>query len=129
MAVDYGRDLSCTSDLDPLLRDVTGDDLMAQVCLHRLFCRQGRLLSNPVDNTLDLRDEIAKGIKPGDETTIQGKCASALVGDQRIISASIKATFAPLTNTLTLSISGQGARGPFNLTVAATALTVELLRT
>lgn len=128
MAVDYGTDISCTSDLDPTLRDVTGDELMAQVCLHRLFCRQGRLLSNPVDNTIDLRDKIADGIKPGDETTIQGQCASALVGDQRIISAQVKATFVALTNTLTLNIKGQGARGPFNLTIAATALTVELLR-
>lgn len=128
MAVDYGTDLSCTSDLDPTLRDVTGDDLMAQVVLHRLFCRQGRLLSNPVDNTIDLRDKIAAGIKPGDEATIQGQCASALVGDERIISANVKATFSTFTSTLTLNIKGQGSRGPFNLTIAATAVTVELLR-
>lgn len=128
MATDYGTDFSCTTDIDPLLRLVTGEELMAQVCLHRLYCRQGRLLPNPVANTIDLRDLIATGITARDLPRIEGMCRSALVGDERVYNATVSATFVTLTNTLTLNIKGDGAYGPFNLTIAATAVTVELLR-
>jgi hypothetical protein len=128
MATDYGADFSCGSDLDPLLRLVTGEELMAQVCLHRVFCRQGSLLSNPVDNTIDLRDQIATGIEQKDLAQINGKARSALMGDQRIFTATVSSTFVARTNTLTLSIQGDGAFGPFNLTLAADAVTVEILR-
>lgn len=128
MATDYGADFSCGSDLDPLLRLVTGEELMAQVALHRVFSRSGSLLSNPVDNTIDLRDQIATGIAQRDLARINGQASSALMGDQRIFTATVSSTFVPLTNTLTLSIQGDGAFGPFNLTLAADAVTVEILR-
>lgn len=128
MAIDYGLDLSATTDVDPLLLTVSGTELMNQVCLRRLYCRPGRLLSNPVDNTLDARDFIANGIKPSDLPRIQGLCQAALLGDQRIYSATVLGGFVPSTNVLTLRLSGFGAFGPFNLTLAVSAVTVELLR-
>jgi len=125
---DYGVDLSCDTDLDPLLRDVSGSELMGQVCLRRLFCRPGLLLSNPIDNTLDARDFLSTGITPKDLPRIGGQCAAALLGDQRIFSATVSASFDPLTNLLTLAITGTGSQGPFNLTIAVSSVTVELLR-
>ena len=126
--IDYGVDLSCDTDIDPLLRDVTGTTLMQQVCLRRLFCRPGRLLSNPVDNTIDVRDFLSGDITPEQLPGIRGKCQSALLGDQRIFSATVAASFDPNLHVLTLSIVGNGASGPFNLTLAVTGVTVELLR-
>ena len=126
--VDYGTDLSCKADLDPLLRDVTGNELMAEVCLRRLYCRKGLLLSDPNDNTLDARDFIGTGISSSDLTRIQGLCVGALLGDERIHSAAVVATFETRTKTLTLVITAVGANGPFSLTLAVTALTVDLLR-
>jgi hypothetical protein len=111
-----------------MLRAVNGSELMGQVAMRRLFCRPGSLLSNPVDNTLDARDFVAQGITPRDLPTIQGRCQAALLGDQRIYSATVAATFDPLLNLLTLAITGNGAQGPFNLTLAVSAVTVELLR-
>lgn len=128
MATDYGTGFSCTNDLDPLMRLVSGDELMAQVCLHRLFCRQGYLLTNPVDNTLDLRDMVGRGISASDLPSIEGQCASALIGDERIFSAVVVATFNAQTNRLTLNITGNGSGGPFDLTLVVSAVTVELLR-
>ncbi len=128
MPTDYGQDLSATTDLDPLLRNVNGIELMSQVCLRRLFTRPGTLLSNPVDNTLDARDFLSKEIRPQDLRSIGGQCASALLGDQRIYSATVTATFVPLTKVLTLNITATGANGPFNLTLAVTAVTIEILR-
>jgi hypothetical protein len=128
MAVDYGRDISCTTDLNPLLLDVTGSELMGQVCLRRLFARPGSTLSNPVDNTLDARDFLSQSITPRDLPRIGGLCVAALEGDQRIFSASVVASFDPILHLLTLDIAGTGANGPFNLTLVVSAVTVELLR-
>jgi hypothetical protein len=125
---DYGVDLDCGSDLNPMLTTVTGQTLMEQVCLRRLFTRPGRLLSNPVDNTLDARDFLSAGITPTDLPRIQGQCAGALLGDQRISSATVAASFAPQPGLLTLDITGFGAFGPFNLTLAVSAVTIEILR-
>lgn len=101
---------------------------MNQVALRRLYCRPGRLLSNPVDNTLDVRDFLSADITPRDLPRIQGQCASAILGDQRIYTATVAATFNANTHILTLVITGTGAFGPFNLTLAVSDVTVELLR-
>lgn len=125
---DYGSDLSCTTDLDGLCRVVTGNELMAEVCVRRLYCPAGGLLSDPTDNTLDARDFLSADIGPGDLTRIQGLCAQALMGDPRILSAQVTAKFDNASRTLTLTINVVGALGPFTLTLSVTALTVELLR-
>ena len=124
----YGLDLSCTTDLDPLLRTVSGTTLMEQVCLRRLYVRKGGLLSNPNDETLDARDFIGQGITAADIPRIQGQCQNVLEADERIYSATVEASFDFYSQTLTLAITGLGASGPFNLTLSITALTVELLR-
>lgn len=122
---DYGTDLSCTTDLDPLGRLVSGDELMVQVCVRRLYCASGALLSDPTDNSIDVRDLISADIGPNDIVRIQGLCSQALLGDPRILSANVIATFS--AGTLTLRITAYGANGPFSLTLAVTALTVTLL--
>lgn len=127
-SIDYGVDLSCTTDLNPLLIEVTGSDLMAEVCLRRLFARPGSDISNPVDNTLDVRDFLSTGIASQDLPRIAGLCQGALLGDQRVFTASVSADFDTGTRTLTLGITGTGAFGPFNLTVSVNDVTVELLR-
>ena len=127
-APDYGVDLSATTDLNPLLLEVTGEELMCQVALHRLYGRPGSLLSNPIDNTLDARDFLSNDITPSALPRIAGQCQAALLGDQRIFSASVSASFDPKTGLLLLSIAGTGATGPFNLTLAVSAVTIEILR-
>lgn len=128
MTIDFGVDLSCGTDLDPLLRTVTGTELMNEVCERRLFCRAGSLLSNPIDNTIDVRDFVAAGIAPSDLGRIRSQVISALTGDQRIFSATCAASFDPNLQILTLAITGNGASGPFNLTLAVSAVTVEIMR-
>lgn len=125
---DYGSDLSCTTDLDPLLRLVSGAEMMAQVCLHRLYCRKGSLIGSPNENTIDARDFIAQSINGvRDLQRIKGVCTNVLTADERIFSADVQASFDQKAQLLTLRITGTGALGPFNLTLAVSALTVELL--
>lgn len=125
---DYGLDLSCTTDLDPMLRTVSGPDMMAQVCVRRLYCRRGNLLSDPNDDTIDARDLLSDGMTPKDLSRIQGIVTNVLLADERIFSVTVQATFNQLTRALILAISGVGALGPFTLTLSVSALTVELLR-
>lgn len=126
----YGSDISCTTDLDPTFRMVNGPPMMAQVCLRRLYCRKGRLLSDPNDETIDARDFVSQGIaaSEGGLAKIRGQCQAALMADPRIFSAIVTPTFSSLERTLSLNIVGTGAFGPFALTLRVTELTVELLR-
>jgi hypothetical protein len=124
---DYGLDMWCTTDIDPLLADVTGEELMSQVCLHRLFTRKGALLSAPSANTLDARDFLSGSIGPNDIPKIQALCQGVLLDDERIQTAVVVATFNSSTRILTLQINGTGANGPFSLTLAVSSVTVQLL--
>src|SRR5690349_17455127 len=111
-----------------MLRLVSGSEMMGQVCLRRLYCRQGSLLSNPNDNTLDARDFVGDGVSQKDLPKIGGLCQGALLGDPRIATANVLASFTPSTKTLTLNITGTGSQGPFSLVLSVTAVTVEILR-
>lgn len=129
---DYGLDLSALDDFSPLLATVTGTDLMREVAFRRLYCRAGNLLSNPLDNTLDVRDFLNGSIRRRPDGTpdlsgIAGKCVIALLGDVRISEAVVTPSFDFSTGVLTLAISCVGSEGPFELTIAVTSLTVELL--
>ena len=125
---DYGLDIWCTTDIDPLLADVTGAELMAQVCLRRLFTRLGALISAPNALTLDSRDFLSLGvISGGDIPNIQAQCQAALLDDERVQTVSVVASFESTSRTLTLTIVGVGAFGPFSLTIAVTSVTVQLL--
>lgn len=128
MAVDYGLDISCTTDIDPLLGLVTGEEMMAQVCIRRLYCRKGSLLSDPTDNTLDARDFVSGGIANSAALlSIQGQCQGALLADERVLSVSVVAEYDTVFRVLTLRIAGQGADGPFSLVLSVDSVTVQLL--
>ena len=131
MPVDYGRDVSCTTDLDPLLSDVTGNDLMVQMCVRRLFCRQGSCLSAPNAITLDVRDFLNGSLDLSQQSATQNisvQCQNALLGDERILSCTVDVTYTFATKLLTIQIQANGANGPFSLTLAVNQVTVQLIR-
>lgn len=131
MATDYGRDISCGIDLDPLLTDATGNDLMIQVCQRRLFCRQGSCLSAPSETTLDVRDFLNGDLDLSKQSATQQVsvlCQNALLGDERILTAEVTPKYYSQTKTLRLDIQCTGANGPFSLTLLVSQVTVQLLR-
>lgn len=123
---DYGTDISCTFDLDPMMRVVSGSEMMAQVCVRRLICRKGSLLSDPLYG-IDVRDFLGSRINSSDVARIQSLCIGELLRDERIFTAEVLASYATLTKTLTLQIKGTGAPGPFSLTLVVSSVTVQLL--
>lgn len=125
---DYGQDISCTTDLDPTFRLVDGETMMAQVCVRRLYCGRGQLLSDPNDETIDAREFVSNGMKQGELTRVKALCESALLADPRVFSVRVKPSYDAGARRITLPIQGTGSEGPFQLTLAVSDVTVELLR-
>lgn len=126
---DYGRDLSCTTDFLPTFAEVTGADLMAQVCMRRIYTAPGSLFSAPFADTIDVRTYLSTEVDPSraEINAIRGACTAAIQADPRVLSVLVEPTWEPSIRSLSLRISGEGAAGPFALTLNVTAVTVELL--
>lgn len=127
MATDYGRDLSCITDLSPTMDEVTGRTVVLEAALRRISTRRGMVIDCANDGT-DVGDLLSQDVGPGQLARIRAVIEGELVKDDRIFAASIiRNSFVPATGVLTLSIRLQDADGPFTLTVAVSALTVQLL--
>lgn len=120
---DYGLDLSCDTDLDPMLTTVTGATLMRQAVARRLQTRNGLLFSDPLYG-LDVRDLLSADIDASGLARIKALCAAELLRDERVSTVNVTATYATTTKTLTLTIVGDGALGPFSLVVNASGGTL-----
>lgn len=125
---DYGLTFRAGTDLDPTLRIISGPSAMALLCLRRLYTPAGTLPSDPNAITVDVRTFLSKGMRSGDVGIIQAQCVQALLDDERIFDVTVVAALDPSFSSLTLTIHGTGAEGPFSLTLGVTSLTVEILR-
>ncbi len=98
--------------------------------LHRVYTPENSLLSDPNALTLDARKFISKGIQSSDVPIIQSKIQACLLDSERIFKADVVVTPNGAANarTMTIDIRGVGARGPFSLTLLASELTVQILR-
>lgn len=131
MAVDYGRDISGSVDLSPTLQESTGDQLMREVCVRRLYTPNCSLLSSPDETTCDLREFLSteQPLAANALTTIRGTAMSALLADPRIMNGT-KVSFPiwlPEQGYLEIAIDGLGAAGPFKLTLAVTRDNISVL--
>jgi hypothetical protein len=127
--VDYGRDIWGTTDTIPTMPDVTSDDIMPQVICHRLLCDPGSLLSAPDAQTINLFSYLSSGI-PRDRRgldSIRGAISGALADEPRIYTSAVQVRFDEDTETLSVSVSGEGATGPFRLTLAVSETSVQVL--
>lgn len=127
MTVDFGRDLWCLDDLDPG-RTVTGALLVAQAAYRRITTPRGAVIDAP-NYGFDVRALLGKGLTPAQLAAIPGQVRGEILKDERVDSCSITATYTGGPNgTLTLSIDGETAAGPFNLVLAVTEVNVEILQ-
>lgn len=124
---DYGRDLWCDTDLSPTMKEVTGPELVAQAICHRLYCDQASMLSAPDAQTINLTNYLSRGIDAAQELKIRAAVTGAVLADERVLSASTVVEFNGATETLTVTVSGVGALGPFRLTLAVDAVSVRVL--
>lgn len=143
---DFGRDLSCITDLSPSMAEVEGLEAYAQHQLRMLQTPKGSLYRYP-RRGFDLRHQVAKEL--GDTDRIRRGIEQELLLDERardvradvvfIESADdVPERFADLAlEALRLGLSLDGALlvqvttltadGPFSLTLGVSGVTLELL--
>lgn len=126
MATDFGTDISCYPDLDPLGTLVSGNTALAQAIARRLTTPRGGLFYDTNYGT-DLRLYLNEGMTNETQSRIKAAIESECRKDERVSSASAEVTFNFATQTLSVSISLVTASGPFTLTLDVTQLTVSLL--
>lgn len=130
--VDYGTDVRCLDDVDDPEVLVSGDLGMA-------YALARRWLHNPEDfeeigetepyDCIDVREWLGNRFSLTDRGVLddlQTQAQQVLLGDPRVQTATVTATFAQ--GTLTLSARGVGAAGPFSLVLAVDGVTAQILR-
>lgn len=128
MAVDYGREMSCTDSIHTG-RFVSGALIVGQACYRRLRTPRGTLRDDP-SYGLDLRQFIGSTDTRKLEASLPGRIRAELEKDERIESVDVDILTATTTSgdvSFAITIEAVTSLGPFTLQVLASSVTVELL--
>src|SRR5262245_60329956 len=123
---DFGTDIRCLFDLDPLFGVVFARENLAQALVHRLTTPRGTLLDDPAYG-IDTRAYVSESLTAARLYQLKVDLETELERDERIQTADT--TLTPLAgDRLRLSLVLSTKEGPFTLVLAVSALTVELLQ-
>lgn len=125
MTIDFGTDLDCEDDLNPLGSMVSGPLCLAQALVRRLSTPRGMVIDAP-NYGRDLREYLHRGLTPDDVEAIPGEVRGELLKDERIEEVDVLATM-PAVDALRLEITCQTAEGPLSLELNVTAAAVVLI--
>ncbi len=128
---DFGRDTLCLDSLRPG-RYATGWRLLAQRCYHRLITPRGSLRGGEDEANfgLDLGELLGDADSPALRASIPGRIANELQKDPEVDTVDVTVdvlTVAPGELRWTITISVTSALGPFDLVLAVSGVTVELV--
>ncbi len=128
MPADFGTDLGCVFDLEATCAPVTGRKLLAQAIARRLITPRGRLIDDANYGT-DLTEFINEDMSKRDIAMLLSAINAEVMKDERVASVTIDIIAPPnLTGAYTIRIDLEDADGPFSMTVAASSVTLELLK-
>jgi len=122
MAIDYGRDLSCVTDLTAEMAEVSGRRLLGEALARRLVTPRGSLLDDP-NYGFDVRDYIADDQSVSALPIIAASIDAEFRKDERVIDSRTTIQLAG-TGVLTISSTVTDSAGPFQLVVAVGDLDV-----
>lgn len=111
-------------DLDPTFSLITGPRVVAEAIGRRLQTPRGALVRNPEYGT-DLRQWVNASLTPARRAALRSAIAAEASQDPRV--DSIDVVLVEDGNSLTVSITGTCAAGPFELVLDVADLTVDLL--
>lgn len=123
--VNYGTDLANTGDLDPNMIEVSGVNVLAQALVRRLLTPRGALIDDP-NYGYYLVGEVGDDIGPGDVGRIAAQMDAEFLKDSRVSGSRTTAAF--IGGVLTTSSVITSSLGPFPLVLAATQVTVTILK-
>ena len=130
MAVDFGKDTSCTTGLRTG-RLVTGPRLVAEATFRRVTTRRGMLRGGREERSygVDLREYVGTTADRATAAALEGIVRAEVEQDERLLRAEVSVTSArvgPATH-LAVTIAGYTAAGPFRLVLGVSEVTVDLL--
>jgi phage baseplate assembly protein W len=125
VAEELGSDISGVNDLDPNLTVVAGRRGLAEAVARRLGTMRGSLVGDP-DYGTDLRLFLNA---PAQGARVAAAVEAEALKEERLENAQAIVTFLPQSNTINVDLVLTDADGPFDLTLAVSAVSVELLTT
>jgi phage baseplate assembly protein W len=123
----YGLDISAVEDLDPMAREVEGEDALAEAIARRLTTPRGSLGDDDPDYGLDVADFLHRAMTAAEIASIPGLVRGELLKDERIADVNARMLVFEQGTRLELELDGVTAQGPFRFTFAATPSSVKLL--
>lgn len=120
-----GRDLSCVTDLDPTMLEVSELDCLVAGLARRLGTSAGQLIDAPLYG-FNLRELLHAGMTAAEVASIPSRVRAELMKDERVLDVAVQGTLAG--GRLTLTIAGSAAPGPFRFTLIVSDVTVDLIR-
>lgn len=126
--ISLGTDVNAVSDLDAAFGLVSGRLALAQALARRFSTPRGELarIGDDPDYGYDLRELLNDDVGPRAPFEIASNAEREALKDERVKSARASAAIA--SGRLTLALFLTDAEGPFRLVLAASAVTVEILK-
>lgn len=122
--VNYGTDLSGVTDIDPTMREVSGNRLLAEACARRLVTARGTLFDD-----LTYGYDISQFINDDFDLSTIGQLQSGIQGellkDQRVLAVTATVTYT--AGILIVTVNLTGALGPFTLVLSVSSVTATIL--
>lgn len=113
-------------DMDPMLRRVTGRDVLSQSLVRRQTTPRGTVVDSPND-CFDVRSWVSDGMTQAQLQQLSNVIRTELLRDQRVQDCQVQVSYNTGTSALTVVENIQSGYGPFSLTLAVTAVTVQIL--
>lgn len=116
---DFGTDLACTTDLDPGLSLVSGDEALRQSLARSLITPKGSLWWAPTRG-VDVREWLRGKWAPGDDKRHAAEIEHEFLADERVESVTAAVTLDGTGKVVRIRASGTASSGPFELVASVT---------
>ena len=121
-----GLDVSTFPDLDATFALISGAKVVAEAVARRITTPRGSLRGQP-DYGIDVRDYLNEGLTPARVFALKAAIQAEAEADPRVASVDVDVTHDPKAGSLRVSVAGVSSLGPFELVLAITAVSVEVL--
>lgn len=126
-APDFGEDVFCDGDgVPPTFELVSGPTVLVQALLRRFQTERGTLIDDE-NYGLNVQSWVGKRTDTAQIFAWQQSLVNEAQKDQRVQKARARIVTDPVSQKLFFTLTVETAEGPFTLTVAVSAVSVELL--
>lgn len=127
MAVNYGQDTSCVTDVGLVDVQVTGATLIAQRVARLLQTPRGALgiIGDDPSRGFDVRSLVLAKLGPSDLARAKSQIEAECLKDEQVEAAT--ATLSLVNGALTISVQIDSSEGPFSFVLTVDEVTTDLI--